>query len=111
MEKSWLRSPRVPLRLLVPSQPVRKPSQHASWKPFSFPGDAFELFLFSWLSILYLHTHWHLLSWLIIHPDPIVHSWSPSWPWVPDLIDNSSINWKLHGAGSQTPGIPQLSPS
>lgn len=34
---------------------------------------------------VYLHTNWHLLPWLIIHPDPILHACSPSQPWAPDV--------------------------
>lgn len=59
---------------------------------------------------VYLHTNWHLLPWLIIHPNPILHVWSPSWPWAPDVTaDDSGVSWKVHGGRSRSRSPPWLS--
>lgn len=92
--------PRVPARLPATSQPARKPLQYAPWKQSWLRGKCFLVISLPWLFLLkaYLHTNGHLPPWLIIHPSPISHVWSPGWPWAPDVTaDDSTVSWKLHG--------------
>lgn len=54
----------------------------APWKQVWLCEKCFLVISLLWLFVLRvcLHTNWHLLPWLIIHPDPI-SPWSQHWPW------------------------------
>ena len=42
--------------------------------------------------------------------NPILHVWSPSWPWAPDVTtDNGSVSCKVRGGRSRSRGPPWLS--
>lgn len=68
----------------------------APWKQVWLCGKCFLVISLPWLFVLQacLHTNWHLLPWLIIHPRPIS-------PWsglrAPDVTtDRGSDSWKGH---------------
>lgn len=59
----------------------------APWKQVWLCGKCFLVISLPWHFVLRacLHTDWHLLPWLIIHPDPVSPVWSQHWPVAPDV--------------------------
>lgn len=59
----------------------------APWKQVCLCGKCFLVISLPWLFVFQacLHTNWHLLPWLIIHPDPISPVWCQHWPMAPDV--------------------------
>lgn len=67
----------------------------APWKQVWLCGKCFLVISLCWLFVLQvcLHTNWHLLPWLIVHPDPTSPVWARRWPWAPDVTtDRGSVS-------------------
>lgn len=67
----------------------------APWKQVWLCGKCFLVISLRQLFVLQvcLHTNWHLLPRLIIHPDPTSPVWARRWPWAPDVTtDRGSVS-------------------